>query len=134
MSRISDIQFSDITSCSARGCLVDVVSQSLFPTLLCVFFFGEGNNIVTFGCHVPGAGAKALAGLFRNCSVQSREIKDFSLVHMGKLQASSVNCLPASYEISQSVAGNREERRFGFCFHAVAFWNCTKQLLQQECI
>lgn len=47
---------------------------SPFPQLYCVFSFLErAINAVTFGCHVPGAGAHALAGLFRRCPVQSRD-------------------------------------------------------------
>lgn len=51
----------------------------------------------------------------------------------GKPWASSINCVPANYEVSSSI-GSREVRQFGFRFPAVAFWDCMKRSLRQECI
>lgn len=52
----------------------------------------------------------------------------------GKPRTSSINYMPASYEVSRSGIGSREGRQFGFCFPAVTFWDCVELLLEQECI
>lgn len=51
-----------------------------------------------------------------------------------KPRTSSINYMPARYEVSRSGIGSREGRQFGFCFPAVPFWDCVELLLEQECI